>query len=249
MKFLNLLLTSLVLLCATPARATWTTFDAVDDLLTVTQFAGINVPAFTAMCHTNRTSGGEANLGMIFEKANTGSWTQGWDLRTSATPIMVMGSYSEGTSGEWTTGSLTFPAHISIAYNGASASNDPNIYVNAALQSETETSTPGAAIVTGSNNLRIGNTAAQTTTWGGQLGDCAIFTGLLSANAILSAQHYGPQWVGGTICYWPMGSFGGRNYGGTGGSSCNATVSGSPATSESGPKRSSPQGGFIFLGP
>jgi hypothetical protein len=45
-----------------------------------------------------------------------------------------------------------------------------------------------------------------------------------------------------------MGTFSGRNYGGTGGASCAATAAGSPATAETGPARSSIQGSFTWLG-
>jgi hypothetical protein len=236
------------------AHATWTTFDVIDDLFTVTQFAGININTFTFMCHANNTGAGENSGGRIADKSNSATLdTEGWNYNTfNATGNLNLNVYNNGSGGAgigiWSTPVITYPAHVAISHNGSSTANDPSFYTNAVLLTETQNSAPSAVMTIGAHNLAIGNRLAGDRTWAGQLGDCAMFTGELSSNAILQSQHYGPAFVIGNICYWPLGSFSGRSHGGTGGSSCNATATGSPVASETGPRRSSPQGGFIFLG-
>jgi hypothetical protein len=247
---LNLIKALLLILClciATPARATWTTFDATDDIYTVTQFAAINLASFTVVCHALRAGAGENSTGRILDKG-TDADVDGWQLNTTTANIEFAQGNAGATDGFWTISIPTSPFHIAVSYDGASSSNDPNIYVNGTLQSESEDSTPSNAMVTGTRDLTIGNRGDVARTWDGQIGDCAKFSGALAAGKILQAQHYGPVFVGNAICYWPLGSFAGRSYGGSSGSTCNATAAGSPATAETGPKRSSPQGGFILLG-
>jgi hypothetical protein len=243
---------AILLLALWPSHlwATATTFDGggdADDKIDVTSFAGIEGTAFTVGCWTYRTGDGEAQRGRILDKFQAAN---GWVLNYNN--IDVTDKYLflvdfDTTNGTWNIDASAANEwhHLAVSYDGSSTANDPTFYLNAVEQTETEAATPDGSYVTGTNILSIGNRSTAANTWTGHLASCFYYNRILTAAEIKQVMHRGPQTLkNGLVCYWPLGVFTVYGHGGgSGGSSCAGTASGSPVTTGIGPPVSIPQGG------
>jgi PKD repeat protein len=105
--------------------------------------------------------------GRIVDKTNAASLTYGWYLSMNAgNTLRFKRAYYTTSSkvGSWTTPAITMNAwnYVVVTYTDGT-SNDPNIYINGDLVSETEDTTPsGSQRSDASYNLRFGNRAGGT---------------------------------------------------------------------------------------
>lgn len=136
--------------------------------------------------------------------------------------------------------------HLCISYDGSSTANDPNIYVNGAIVSETETSTPAGTALTSTSVLCVaGGDSADGCTgavwFDAAIADLVFYSRPLAAGECKSVYSNGPKSISsGLVGNWPGGVFGARNYTSTTG--LNGTVAGSPTVDTTGPPLSYPQG-------
>lgn len=96
------------------------------------------------------------------------------------------------TDGSWYTpsDSITLNAwhHVAAVYDGSSSANDPLLYIDGVLQTLTEASSPNSARGPAQSNVYIGNSAAGSRPFNGQLDDVRIYNRALDA-AEIAALH------------------------------------------------------------
>lgn len=176
------------------------------------------------------------NLGRIFSKWDVDGWASYID--SNANVIVFEQAFDGAQDGGWT---IPRPAqntwwHLVVNYDSGATANDPDMYVNAVLQNETEVKTPSggsARISDAGETLSIGNIAAEVRGLNGQLEDCRLFPFKLSAPEIttLTAGYRGP--IGGEVLWLDMESVEAETV---------ATVVGKTTNKNNG----SPQNGLVY---
>lgn len=157
------------------------TFDADDSRLVCGSDASIdNIwdsgGALVSWVYDAGAQGG--NFGRIFSKWDTGGWN--CYINSNDNLILFEVDFDGAADGKW---SITRPTqsvwwHLAISYDSGATANDPDVYVNAVLQNESETSTPvGTRVSDAGDVLSIGNIAAEVRGLNGQLEDCRLFAG------------------------------------------------------------------------
>lgn len=97
-------------------------------------------------------------------------WTNFDTIQTTSTVIMTTGAWSTTAA----SASIPIPAlntwhHIVVTYDGSSASNLPQIYLNGVLQTPTASATAVGTLNTGAGDLYIGNRSGNDRTFSGQI--------------------------------------------------------------------------------
>ncbi len=106
-------------------------------------------------------------------------------VQNESAGVMKIGFYHwfSGTDGLWTTTATILnvgePTLITVDYDNLSVGNDPIFYVNDEMPALTEGQTPTGTADDTTSDFIIGNSAAQTTTWDGGIGDVMIHKGML----------------------------------------------------------------------
>jgi PKD repeat protein len=117
---------------------------------------------FSAWVYPEGLGGGSE--GRIADKTNQAALTYGWNLFTNAGNTLRFRRAYATTVGTWTTPAISMSAwnYVVVTYTDGIA-NDPNIYINGNLVSESENAAPaGTARSDASYNLRTGNRAGGT---------------------------------------------------------------------------------------
>lgn len=144
--------------------------------------------------------------------ANKGSGlagNNGWALEvSSASPgVLAFNRSWTTTRGNWTAGSIPTNGtrtHVAVVYDGSLTTNDPEIYVNGVLQTETETATPAGSLGTdGAATLRIGESAGGGTDFDGRHQNVNFANALFDAAAVNRAKWWGRP-HGGINVYHPF---------------------------------------------
>ena len=166
-------------------------FDGTDDIVTVTDAAAVqNIfdGGGGLSVWINADNDGEGDLGRVIEKNAV------WNLRTASqagTNVELVFEYVfSGTNGVWST-AVNIPidtwTHIIISYNNDSVNNDPVIYINGASVTVTEDTAPvGTRTTDIGANLLMGNNAATTRTFDGEIDEVRLYSASLSAGEALT---------------------------------------------------------------
>jgi len=101
------------------------------------------------------------------------------------------------TSGQWRIGTAVVDVWVSLGcdYDRGSVSNDPNIYRDGVLQSETENTTPAGSAKTGVDSIRFGENVGGGGDYNGQTAHGAIWDIALTASEELALFHGVPAFV------------------------------------------------------
>ena len=174
-------------------------FDGVNDLVTVTDAAAIqNIwdGGGAVSVWINPDSDGETDAGRIINKDN-GADVNGWYITVLGEvagfmQVRLQQNFTV-TDGQWRTGAvvpINAWSHIVIVYNSDSVDNDPVIYLNGVNQTVTEFGTPvGTRDSDVGENLIIGNIAATTRTFDGQIDEARLYSATISAPQVLALYH------------------------------------------------------------
>jgi hypothetical protein len=217
-RFLGICL--LLLLSLTPAYPSASDFDGSTSRVEVTSVSAINTPTTISVgCWTRREGDGENSLGYILNKRPSGV-SEDWQIENDSangnynvliafsSPGTINYAVARPSANVW--------VHVAFTYDGTTA--DPVVYFDGIAQSVTPSATPLGVYVPGTGNLVIGDRVAANRSWDGQLAECFYYNRVLGANEVKSIRHCGPKSVpNGSVGYWPLGVFGGRNYTSTAG--------------------------------
>lgn len=125
---------------------------------------------------------GEGGVGVAIGKDSGGS--PRWYLRGAGTNKMEFLQAFSGTDGQWEfplvqDGSLHL---VVVTYNNGAVGNDPNVYVDGALVTETETATPtGTRTTDAGANICMGNSGASDAGFDGVCGGFELVVTTLTA--------------------------------------------------------------------
>ena len=155
------------------------------DVVTFTNYADVNdLNTISIAGWDYRTGGGGANLGRMITKEDGASDLGFALINSNAAGVYTFEFYRWGTNdGKWSIGrpSLNTWSHHCVTYDYGSTSNDPNIYWDGSLQTETETSTPAGTLGTdAAAPIRIGNNAGGNRVWNGDLAEWAVWNAILT---------------------------------------------------------------------
>lgn len=185
-------------------------FDGVNDNLTTPDntVSGLDANDFSVAAWVQQTSQGASNQVILATITQAGGAnrhvirtappaTSGWRLQ--------FGYVWTGGNAIWQTDAdltLGIPYHIAVTYNRSSTSNDPVIYVNGTAVAFTETSSPSGSANTGSDTLRIGESATNGGDWDGLMSHLWMQGGIIiDAAAVNRAKWWGRPQGGGHIYY------------------------------------------------
>lgn len=171
-------------------------FDGVDDMVVLPITTHYTAMSFSAWIKPDGF--GEANSGRLLDKMNSGG--------TISTVVSFYGKPGQSSGQisvimEWTTrGQWAIPLdsiilgtwnHVVVTYDGASASNDPIIYINGVAIPVTETSTPSGSRVTNTDNYHIGNRGAGDRSFDGMIDQPALWYRVLTPAEVAILYHGG----------------------------------------------------------
>lgn len=161
-------------------------FDAVNDLVAVTQSPSLNnLASFTLLAWVYPRSF-PALPERVIDKRNANVdgafiWYLDNDLSFEAHRWQT-------TNGAWGTvaGTIALNAwtHIATSYDYSSTANDPQVYINGVLTSTTESSTPAGTLASETETLNIGNRNAADRPFNGFIDEVRVYNRALSAQEI-----------------------------------------------------------------
>jgi hypothetical protein len=163
-------------------------FNGVANVVTVGSPAALtNLTRYTIAAWIKPRTFGEANLGRILNKRNSG--TAGWSLFLGGQGAAFFRQTFSVTEGAWSTPVNTIALgtwqHVAVAYDGSLAANRPAFYVNGKLVTTTVNTAPsGSKSSDAASALSIGNTTKLERTFDGAIDDVRIYNRILSASEI-----------------------------------------------------------------
>lgn len=160
----------------------------------------------------------------------------GWRLEQNFTDRLVLVQDFDGSSnGRWTCGlpTLSTWVHLAVVYDASSTSNDPDIYLDGVLQTETEDLTPAGNAITTAEEVIIGNRTEGDRQARAGLAHVSVWHSLLSgANISSLAGGSSPLDVDNTMEYY-LPLYGDQSpEPDLSGNSVDGTVSGTTATAD-----------------
>ena len=133
------------------------------------------------------SSDGENNEGRIADKAN---WILFIDGESGSTVNLKFQQNFSGNSPVWTvTAGITLNKwnHIVVTYDSDATGNNPIIYINGVSQTVTESVVPSGTRVTDvGSDLTVGNNAAGSRTFDGDLDELQLFDSILTQSIVTS---------------------------------------------------------------
>jgi hypothetical protein len=149
----------------------------------------------TVMAWIKPSSGGENDIGRIFDKSDATSGDEGWHfiVRSESGGVCDL-RFTHGwstTKGRWDTDNREVNInewnHVAITYDNSSVSNNASIFVNGISVTVDETATPSGTVVDDSSqNLFIGNNTGKERTFDGSIASAGIWRGALTQAQIQS---------------------------------------------------------------
>lgn len=191
------------------------TFDASGDAVVVPSAADItNIFAGggTLSLWAYFTSYGTNDRGRVMDKEQDGTEGWLWHVRnTSGQQELVFSHWLSSSRGSWETPDgvilLNTWYHLVLTYNEDSASNDPQMFIDAVSQSITQTSsTSGSSEDDSVNDLLIGGRLDPDRDFGGIISDVRIYDRILSDDEITTIyeEKGADDILQGLIRRWPM---------------------------------------------
>lgn len=153
-------------------------FNGTTDDITNTGYAAIDdiyTGGGTLMVWLNPDTTGEGTTGRVICRFEGTFPNRTWDVNITPSGSNGLDFFRDfsTTTGRWRISSIPLDTlqHYAVTYDDSSVSNDPNIYLDGSLQSESEESTPvGTAVAdVSTNDIVIGDIGNGTRTWDGLL--------------------------------------------------------------------------------
>lgn len=213
-KFLILLLLicSVQVLLTSPLRASAAgrDFDGTNDKIDYGSDASVDgfvVKSIAAWMIDDATTGGRIILGKAIGPTHWMFSAQG--ASNSVRQLRFTEDFTT-TDGAWlTTAGTIVPGqrhHVALVYDNSSVANDPDIYIDGVLQSETESATPTLTANTDAAvSLLQGEDSSGTNDFDGQMGWINYHNAAFSAADVNRAMWWGRPY-GGLIVYHPLTS-------------------------------------------
>ena len=197
----------LVLLLPTSAWATARDFDGLDDVVSFTSTAQ---NAFSTSIWFTIDGNGDSSFPRLIENPGYAIYLPR-GAQTECTNCLVFASQRDTTCGRWTTANASIvngnTYHVVVSYDSTSVNNDPDIYLNGVLVSETEQRTPVGTQITNTGTGYIGNRAALDRSFDGKIAFVEVFDRTLTAdNARTLFQYPGATGQLQAAFYWMNGS-------------------------------------------
>jgi hypothetical protein len=164
-------------------------FNGISNVVSVGSPAAlINLTRYTIAAWIKPRSFGEAKLGRILNKRNSGI-SAGWSLFLTGDGSAFLRQTFSVTEGAWCTPvnsvALGTWQHVAVAYDNSLATNRPAFYVNGKLVTTTVRTAPsGSKSSDAASTLSIGNTAGMDRTFDGALDDVRIYNRILTASEV-----------------------------------------------------------------
>jgi chitodextrinase len=160
-------------------------FNGVSNIVTVGSPSVLtNLARYTIAAWIKPRSFGEASLGRIVNKRNSG--TAGWTLFLTSQGSAFFRQTFSTTSGAWSTSNNAVTLggwqHVALTYDNSSAANRPVFYLNGTRVTTTAKTAPAGSVTSdAASPLTIGNTATLDRTFDGGIDDVRIYNRILSA--------------------------------------------------------------------
>lgn len=177
-----LLLLAGLLAWPSPLWATARDFNGTTDVIT---FASTAQNKFSFSAWFTIDGNGDSSFPRLIENPGYAIYLPR-GAQTECTNCLVFASQRDTTCGRWTTANSSIvnggTYHVVVSYDSTSTSNDPDIWLNGVLISETEQRTPAGTQITNTGTGYLGNNEALTRSFDGKLAFVEVFDRTLTAD-------------------------------------------------------------------